>query len=375
MHFFSCHNDETRRRSGLRPGWMLLVLILAAAVLAGCHSNPGSAGPAQAANPTQADSMVAKVNDDIITMGQLYDFMQRMPLTGAAQALQSVPQTYTVGELALLQLIQQDLVIQYAKDQGVPPTDQEIDQSFQNAELTNQVQTTWPFEQVLAKQQYTPDTYKRDVLRFQVAEFNLLTQHAQATPQEIQASYNADKATHYTVPAAVHIERVVVPTKAQADSIYQGANRGVPLASSQSENQAPATEGSDPVDIPQWLPLNSNNPGVTPVTSHLQSAKAGEVIPPFQVGSGWWVVKVLAVRPNSVLPFSQVQEAAKTNVLSQKITSQDKANVIQGLKTFEQSAAITVPPGYESLITQIKAPVPTAPIAPPMPSAPPAPNK
>lgn len=369
------------RTGAIRAATPLLALtgLCMTALLAGCHSQAG--GQISSATPSSADSVIAKVNDDSITMGQLYDFMQRLPLTDTAQAMQTLPQGWNVGELALFQLIQQDLIIQFAKDQGVPVTDQEVNDSYNDAVLTNQIQTTWPYDQVLALQGYTPDTYKRDVVRFQVAQFNLLTKNDTVTQQEIQAGYNADKDTRYSVPAAVHIERVVVPTQAEAEDIYKKASQGAALSTFQSENQAPATPGADSADVPQWLdmstnPANQNDLMIAMITSHLKSAKVGQVVAPFQVGSSWWVVKVLALRPKSVLPFDEVKNAVRTNVLSQKTTPEDRQSVVQDLKNYEQHAVLQVPQQDQEVVQQIRSPAPQAPVSAPVapapePSAPP----
>lgn len=371
MHFLKQNKAAHGRvrlgtiRKAAAPLLAATTICAAALLVGGCHSQSGVTG--SIGTPSSSDSVIAKVNGDSVTMGEFYEFMQRLPLTAAAQAMQTLPQGWNVGELSLFELIQQDLIIQYAKDQGVPVTDEEVNNSYQDAVLTNQIQTTWPYEQILALQGYTPDTYKRDVIRFQVAQFNLLTKNDTVTQQEIQAAYNADKGTRYSMPAAVHIERVVVPTKDQASDIYKKASSGTPLSSFQSESQAPATPGTDPVDVPQWLdldtsPTNQNDLMIAMITSHLKSAKAGQVVQPFQVGTGWWVVKVLTVRPKTVMSFDQVQNAVRTNVLSQKITPQDRQGVVESLKTFEQSAVLNVPSVDQDVVTQIKTPAPQMPV-------------
>jgi parvulin-like peptidyl-prolyl isomerase len=106
------------------------------------------------------------------------------------------------------------------------------------------------------------------------------------------------------------------------------------------------------------------------ITSHLKTAKPGQTVPPFQVGSGWWVVKVLDVRPKTVLSFDQVQNAVRTNVLAQKITQEDKEGVVQELKTFEQHAEINVPSQDQEIVAQIKAPVAQPPVGAPIGPAP-----
>src|SRR5579862_2031224 len=146
MAFFSfTKTAEAGRLIRRRVGWRLLPALLVCAlgvIAAGCHNSGGGSGGLSGGSGQ--DDVVATVNGDNITVGQMYDFMRHL----TAQMMASNP-TAPVGRFALSQLITTDLGIQMAKKQGVPVTDQQIDDRFKDLSMINSWQYALPYDQIL----------------------------------------------------------------------------------------------------------------------------------------------------------------------------------------------------------------------------------
>jgi len=372
MTFFSYSRTGTTRQplkcGETAPYLPLLLVCVLGAVIAGCHSSNNSGGGGSAFNSQQGDE-VAKVNNDVITVGEMYDFMQRL----TPQQMASSPNE-PVGKFALSNLITTHLIEQLAANNKVPVTDQEVDQRYKDLALLTSWEIPIPYEQYLTMTNQTPETIKEYAIRPQMAQFNLMTRSVQVTPQEIQAYYNAHQ-NLYTIQRAVEIERVVCPTKDAAQQVYDGVSKGGSMASFQSQNMMPPTPGSDPTLLTQWLAVDPPSPALGPLGKPLAAAKVGDTLKPIQLGQQWWVVHVVQNRPKTVVPFDQVQNIVRMTVLQSKAGPDVMPNFVHDLQQFQQSAAITVkPPQYQDLVQQLKNPTPPqfgapAPAAP-APSAP-----
>ncbi len=360
MIFFSLPN---RRADFSRSPYQRLVLfcfaVVGSAVLtAGCQSKTSSTDTTTADSSTTSvigTDTIATVNGEPITVQQFYNTMQRWVPARANGFPQNPVLSQPAGRTALQSLIENTVMVQTAKQLGVPVLQTEIDTMYADNKMLQEAQTSTPFETTLTQEGYSKDEYEHDVLMPQAAQLNLLTRTITVTPSELQANYTANK-KNYTVPNRVHVHRVTAPTKTAADAIYQGLKSGKPISQYASPADGSGNPG-DPTDVPQWIDVDNPNPVLGTAGADLKTATVGQVLAPTQVQGQWWVMQVVDRKQSEVLPFDQVQDIVKLNILRQKIGPNAGAQFSALMSGALQSSEIKIkPPEYQSLVAQLKTP-------------------
>ena len=129
------------------------------------------------------------------------------------------------GRLVIQQLLQNLMFEGLAQDQGVAPTDAEVDQQYDNIKMIQEARSTKPFDQALADAGLTPDVFKDLQVKPQLAQLKLLTKGATVSDADIQAFYTANKDKAFTKPARVHIQRIVAADTAPGPADRQSHHR------------------------------------------------------------------------------------------------------------------------------------------------------
>jgi len=322
--------------------------------------------------------VVAIVNDQTVTSAEFYDTLQHYVPSQVPGFPQNPALAQPAGRIALQNLIINSLTIQLARDNNVPVTQAALDASYADNKMLQEAQVTMPFEQILEQQGYTQQQYENEVLAPNVAQVNLLSKTITVTPEELQASYKSDIGL-YTIPASVHVRRIACSSKQEAQNIYNGIKAGAPLSQFAPQNIASDDAGGNPedvTDIARWINVDQPAPGLSAVSKEMQNAKSGDTLQPMQIQGQWWVMQVVQVRPRQVIPFSQVQDLVRINLVRQK-SGQQGQNQFQGaLMQYMQKAAIKINLlQYQSLAAQIHdagMPEPSTPITAPPPAPSPA---
>ncbi|MDR3710902.1 MAG: peptidyl-prolyl cis-trans isomerase [Capsulimonadaceae bacterium] len=325
-------------------------------VLAGCHSE-------DKVTPTGApvtSATIATVNGDPIDAASMFDAMQHYTPVKSQADLNNMSLTQPVGRTVLSQLIQNVILIQTAKQKNVPVTDAAVGERYNYIkQLEEKSNTTEPFEQYLADQGYTVDSFEKEQIKPLVARLNLAAIGQTVADAGVRGYYDHHP-EKYTFPERVHIQRVVLPDKATADAAREDAQKVGSFKNflERSIDEA-VTGGADGSDVPKWEPLSG--PGVPfppQLLTALQKAKPGDVIAPVQLQPGhWWVIRVADRQPAGKLAFDQIASQVKLDALSdQGMRSVSVIELQQSLKTSLQTANIEiVPKQYQSLIAQFKA--------------------
>jgi parvulin-like peptidyl-prolyl isomerase len=339
------------------------------AFVAGC----GSHQAADASDSGVSNDTIALVNGDPITSAEHYEALQHFipaRITGFPQnPILAVP----AGRTALQNLIENKLTLQLAKSNGVSVQQDEVDAFYNDNKMLQEAQQTQSFEASLAAQGYTPDEYKQEVLAPQVAQLNLLAKSVTVTPEELQAAYTGNTG-QYTVPAQVHIRRIVTATKQDAETVYDDLKNGQPMSSLTHFNIAADGAGGNPddsTDVAQWINVERPSPQLGTAGILLKTAKSGDILAPTQVQGIWWVIQVVESRRNRVLPFSDVQDLVRINVIRQKAGQTALLQFQNSLMAaMEQASIIIYPPQYQSLAADLHNAAMTAAVPPGAPAAP-----
>lgn len=138
------------------------------------------------------DRVLIVVNGEAIKGRQYYTRMEVLPGVGRLVGEKFVPAN--PGFLTLQQLISEKLMIQLAKQQGVSPTQAEIDAGF-NAQVKQNPKILEAFKTL----GMTDEDLKYDIM-MQLCEFKITTKGITITDQEIEKFYKDHVSTDFTLP-------------------------------------------------------------------------------------------------------------------------------------------------------------------------------
>ena len=323
----------------------------------GQNAGSDSSGSLTQTSAMRGDDVIATVNNDPITAGQLFDQLQHFIPSQISGYPQNPVLGQAAGRTALQNLIVNTLAVQLARDNGVPVTPAELEDFYRDNVLLASAQQTTPFDTYLARQGYSLDQYKLEVLAPQVAQMNLLSKTTTVTPQELQDSYNAHAAV-YTMPERVHLHRIATADKATAQTVYAGLESGKSMSDFAAQNIAADGAGGNPddnTDIAQWLNVDQPVTALGVSGSMLKTAKVGDILPPTQVQGQWWVIQVAERRHKELIPFAQVQDLVRINLVRQK-AGQNAVSAFQGslLNAMQHAEIVIKPPQYQSIAIQLR---------------------
>lgn len=304
-----------------------------------------------AAHAELVDRVAAVVNRDIIALSEVE---QR-----AAPELQRLAQANTdprkrtelraqVLKAALDSLIGEKLIEGEIKELGLTASNTEVEEAMANVRQQNNITDNAQFEQLLAREGYTMETY-REFLRKQIARSRLLqmkvTPKVKVSEEDLKAAY-AQYARMENEDAEVHARHILVSVdpkatpeqveaaRKKAEAIAVEARRpGMDfsaLAKARSEGPS-AADGGD---------LGFFRRGVmVPAFEKVAFAlKVGEVSEPVRTNFGWHVLKVeerRAVQPPSYEEMKPKLEAKLRQDKTEKYIDQ----YVQELR---QKAAVEV---------------------------------
>ena len=317
-------------------------------------SSGGAAGPVATVTTPKGSTLT-------LSQEEFYDQLQGFIPNSGQQSF--APVGLPAGQMVIRQLLQSLIVEGLAQDQGVAPTDAEVNQQYDNIKMVQEARSTKPFEQALTDAGLTTDVFKSLQVKPQLAQLKLLTKGATVSDADIQTYYNANKDKSFTEPARVHIQRIVAGTMAQAQQISKAIAGGQTFESQVAQSLAPAPPDGD---VPQWIPIDPPLPSLGALTGPLKSTPVGSVTPPIAIAgpkgqTTYWLVKIIArVDKKQVLPLDQVKDLIRFQLLQQKAQSDPTAQqgFQQELSDFQSHAKITAAPQYATVVQALTHPAP-----------------
>ncbi len=344
-----------------------LLASLSALALTGCHHDDTDTGGPVAINGA---APIATVNGQTITQQEFFTQLQAYRPPEPAQ-LPQPGQGPPVGQTVLRSLISSLLVEQLAQQQGVAPTDAQVDALYQTQQLSTEAQSVKTFDQVLAESGYTASDVKDYQIKPQIAQVNLIEK---GQPQISDADINAFYAQHkaqFTEPSRAHIKLIVLANAADAQRIFGQIQKGQPFSSFVSQS---VFHGFPDGDVPLWVDLAGPQspqlaqvipPGLIPLLNKAQPGSGPtSVTPPFTLPNGSLIAQVVEKRPKTVIPLDQVRDIIRYTLMIQHVRQNPAAAqaVQQQLVQFQSQAKISIPdPRYAQLLASLTAPPPPAP--------------
>jgi len=156
---------------------------------------------------------LATVDGTSISMADFNDYLVRMPsVEVSAQGRQlELPVVGSLGLQALKELVQQKLLLEIAKDEGVYPTDAEI-----KKELDYRTKTNADYVRILMNQGFAMHQIQED-LRLELARNNIVTKGVTVTDADAK-NFIKTHPKNFTNPPSVDALWIVVKTEKAKDA-------------------------------------------------------------------------------------------------------------------------------------------------------------
>jgi foldase protein PrsA len=291
-------------------------------------------------SPSVPDNAVAVVGGGTITKSQ-WDALMQQTQNNFKATKRAFPQPGSV-QLANLKsnatqfLIQSSEYQQEADKLGVSVSDQDVDQRLDQIKKqyygnppgqppATKAQMEQRYQAALKQQGFTDEEVRSGVKLQLIREkvFKKVTGDSKVSDSDVTKYYDAHKAQYETPaqPASRDLRHILVKTKAQAQQLYAQlkANPGkfAALAKKYSTDKSSAVNGGK---LPPGVGVKGRlDPAFEKVAF---SIPANQVSQPVHSQFGWHIIEALgpvkAGTPAKPTPLSQVKEAIRQQLLSQK---------------------------------------------------------
>ncbi|MDX2345676.1 MAG: peptidylprolyl isomerase [Legionella sp.] len=255
------------------------------------------------ATAEKLDSVVAVVNDSVVTQSELNEHLAIM-----RQQLQTkktpMPSEDVLQKQVLNQLITQELQLQIAKHSGIMIDNAEIDETISKIAKDNHLSLT-DFREALKKEGLAFDAY-RETLRKEIAIARIQQQavgHEVMVSAEQVEDYLKISMAQEKTTQGFHVQHIVIalddePTPEQlrgaekkAQDLLKKVKQGVPFeqVAMMTSNEDYAVDSAD---------LGERHLAELPevFAKRVVSMKAGEIAGPLRTGNGLQLIKLVSVR-------------------------------------------------------------------------------
>jgi len=257
---------------------------------------------------------IAKIGDTVIDKETYLRRLEQVPtpVQIAGSQLTAVP----AGYATLQQMVREQVLLDMAKEEGVLPTEQQVEERVQR-EMKNNPQ----IKQAITDQRLTLDDYRQQV-RVALAEFNLRTKGVTVTEQEVKKIYDQNKRAFYR-PASARVRTIIVQNPEVLKQIDDDLKRGFnfqSIVNKYAQNPVAGVQSGE-----AELPLEGETPP-TPegqlqrrIRDTLKKMKPTEVTDWLPVGGGAVArIEVLAKSAGRQLPYEEVKEDIRERLMLQK---------------------------------------------------------
>jgi len=333
---------------------VLTLAMTASTVLAQpASTSPVGKTPARSA-PRQGDYILAIVNQELVTNGELE---QRIALVkqNAARANAQLPPPAELRQQVLDTLIDERVQITHAREIGQRVDDTELDRAVTNVAVQNQI-TLVQLRQRLAAEGLDYVRFRtnvRDQLMVERVREREVNQRIKITDAEIDAVLDkqraqAGKATEYniaqilvSVPEGAS-DAVVAQRRARADAAAARVKAGEAF-------DAVAKEVSEDANKAQGGVIGMRPADRLPdvFVNHIRDVKPGELAPtPLRTGAGFHVLKLVEKREAGAFNITQTRarhillrpSAQLSRDAAVRRLAEMKKQIAAGTKSFEQMA-------------------------------------
>ncbi|MFB9330461.1 peptidylprolyl isomerase [Paenibacillus aurantiacus] len=259
---------------------------------------------------------VGTVNGSVITKNQLYSAMAE---AGGAQILDN--------------LIQEELVKQEAKKQGIVISDKDVDVEI--AQIKKQFPSESDFQNALQQANMTLENLKKQI-PMQLRIRKLVEPRAKVTDSEVKQYFEANRAS-FDQPEEVKASHILVATEAEADEIMKQLKAGADfakLAKEKSTDPGSKNAGGD-------LGFFGRGAMVPEFEEAAFSLKVGELGGPVKTDYGYHIIKLTDHKDAKAATLEEKKAEIQKQLTSQKVVElsstllaelKSKAQITKSLK-------------------------------------------
>lgn len=270
-------------------------------------------------------------------------------------ARQVRPQMGTVGYQVLIQWIQNTVMEQEAKKQGVYPSQQDLEGRV-DAYRRRAAFLGMDFQQGLKSQGLTLDDFKRDLL-VGITQDNVLYKGVTIPQDELKKEFEKQKHL-YSVPEQIEISQITVDSaealkQAQAD-LASNTNFGL-VASTRSKDQFAQSMGRIPGPLPRQV--GQGGPVAQPVVDAAYKLNEGQTTTPIKVGATWVIARVEKKTAKKEPRFEDVSDLLERQLREQRAREAGKIGENQRamMAAYQQASVAINRPEYQIIQEQLKA--------------------
>lgn len=296
------------------------------------------------------NTVLAKVNDEKITQGQLSERMKPV-LIGMQEQYGTDALKTTQGKQAVTQekqqlldeMVTETLLIQKAKSLKIMPSESKL-----NAEITKQYnsykaqqknETEWKSK--LSEAGYTESSFKNQI-RIQTiitAVENYATKDVKVTDKQISDYYKANPLKYTQQTNTINLSHILVKTKAAADKIETQLKGGADFATLAKQNSIDTGSKANGGVLGEYNQANDDTTKQLDATfmKAALALKAGEVSQPVQTQYGWHIIKCVSRNDYPEKSLDQVKNDIKTTLLKQAQSNKFSSTI----STWKKAASIT----------------------------------
>lgn len=241
------------------------------------------------------------------------------------------------GSNALRQMIEEELRLQFARSQGVYPTDADVEAKLEEARQLPDFAA-----KLSASHQTEADL--RQSLRVAAAQQNVLTRGVSVSDSDVKAFYDANvnhnnPQARYYHPETVQIAAIVAPSETA------GRKSLAMLASGQSfadvarvmSNDRSAVNGGVMPPFQRGRMNPAQFPDLQKLVFSLQAGQQTDVI---KIGASRWVIRCLSHAPETQVAFDKVRAECRTGAMLVKGLPLNGQRVNTEFASFRKSADI-----------------------------------
>jgi len=247
--------------------------------------------------PAAAQDALAVVNGEAITKEALVHRLLDLSTSGMSQ---------------LEEMVNETLLFQAAKKQGVTVTDAEIDARL--AEVKKSLGTDQAFNNYLAEQAVTREGI-RHKLRIKILVERLLADKAKVSDEDVQKTYDENKSM-FQAPETVTLRIILTATKERADEAIKRLDAGenfADVSKAISENADTAKQGGL---LGRVVRAQLIDPGVADAAFKTEVGKYSQ---PIQTPRGYCILKVEARSAAASQSFDDVKGPIRAQLQERKL--------------------------------------------------------
>jgi foldase protein PrsA len=249
------------------------------------------------------------------------------------------PEYNTLKNQAVQFLVQREQFEIKADELDVEITDKQVNDRLAQIKKQYFQGSDKKYQDQLKQQGLTEESVRRDIRAQLVQEgiFKKVTEDIKITDKEIEEYYNKNKA-QYGTPEQREVRHILVPTKKQADTIYQQLQDGgsfAALAKKFSKDPASAAQGGK-------LTI-ARGQTVAPFDHTAFLLKQGQVSRPVKTQYGFHIIEPIGeIKPAETTPLNKVTESIRQQLLQTKRNESMTTWVEDTKKDFEKDTTYQV---------------------------------